>query len=385
MSGKPQTLEIRIRLPLDRFDLEVDFATREQVMGVFGSSGAGKTSLLETVAGLRRRARGRIRVGGDVWLDSSTGTFLRPEERHIGYVPQDGLLFPHQNVRRNLLAGAGRARRNGGNLEDTFSSVCRLLELEGLLQRPVTTLSGGERKRVALGRALCSGPRLLLMDEPLASLDLPLRRRVLPFLHRVRREFRTPTLLVSHDPAEIQALCDELIVLQAGQVIARGAPRQVLTDPRVFPLAEEAGFENLLPGVLLDSQGATSQVGLGGPEGPLRLTTPRTAVSPGEDLMVGIPAHEILIATHRPQGLSAQNILPARITSIQELVGLHLVRAALGPDIPDLAIQVTPQARSELELEPGKQVHLIIKATGCRIYGGEEDRGKAGPHNQLAP
>ncbi|HSR52531.1 MAG TPA: molybdenum ABC transporter ATP-binding protein [Acidobacteriota bacterium] len=380
MSDQPQTgLEIRIRLPLDRFDLEVDFSSQTQVMGVFGSSGAGKTSLLETVAGLRRQAQGRIRLGAELWFDSSSGTFLRPEERHIGYVPQDGLLFPHRNVRRNLLSGAARARRNGGRLEDTFASVCRLLELEPLLQRPVTTLSGGERKRVALGRALCSGPRLLLMDEPLASLDLPLRRRVLPFLRRVRREFRTPTLLVSHDPAEIQALCDELIVLHEGHVIARGSPRQVLTDPKIFPLAEEAGFENLLPGVLISTQGATSQVRLGESESPLQLTAPKSTAQVGDDLMVGIPAHEIIIATDHPQGLSARNILPAKITSIEDLVGLRLVRAALGPDLPDLAIQVTSQAMSGLELRPGKPVHLIIKATGCSIYSGRGEQGQTPP------
>ncbi len=380
MSAQTQAgarLEVRIRLPLDRFELEVDFRTGHQVTGVFGASGAGKTSLLETVAGLRRQAKGRIRLGREVWLDSKSGTYRRPEERHIGYVPQDGLLFPHQDVRRNLLAGAARARRNGGRLEETFSSVCRLLELETLLGRQVSTLSGGERQRVALGRALCSGPRLLLLDEPLASLDLPLRRRVLPFLRRVRREFQTPTLLVSHDPAEVQALCDELIVLQKGRVIARGSPRQVLTDPKVFPLAEEAGFENLLPGFLLSSQGATSRVRLGSPVSSVQLTTPRLTARPGDDLLVGIPAHEILIATRLPQGLSAQNILPAEVTSVQDLGGLRLVRAALAPDIPDLAIEVTSQAMSDLQLEPGKPVHLIIKATGCSVYAGREGKGEA--------
>lgn len=379
MSPQPKTgFEIRIRLPLDRFDLQVDFRTERQVMGVFGSSGAGKTSLLETVAGLRRQAQGQIRLGEHVWLDSRAGTFLRPEERHIGYVPQDGLLFPHQNVRRNLLAGAARARRNGGRLEETFDSVCSLLELETLLERPVTTLSGGERKRVALGRALCSGPRLLLLDEPLASLDLPLRRRVLPFLSRVKREFQTPTLLVSHDPAEVQALCDELIVLKEGRIIARGSPREVLADPKVFSLAGEAGFENILPGQLLSSHGSTSRVLLGGEPSSLQLTTPFTPARPGDDLLVGIPAHEIMIAARPPQGLSAQNILPAEITSVEDLEGMRLVRASLAADIPDLAIQVTPQAMSDLGLKPGKAVHLIIKTTGCSVYAGREGKEREG-------
>lgn len=143
-------------------------------------------------------------------------------------MPQDGLLFPHRNVRGNLLAGAARARRNGWNLEETLANVCSLLEIGHLLDREVATLSGGEHQRVALGRAICSGPRLLLLDEPLASLDQPLRRRVLPFLIRVRDELDLPMLLVTHNVAEVQALCDEVVVLRQGRVVAHGAVDEVL-------------------------------------------------------------------------------------------------------------------------------------------------------------
>ncbi len=215
-------LEVDVRLALDRFELEVDFVADQPVTGVFGASGAGKTSLLEVVAGLRRGARGRLAFGGEVWLDSTARRFVPPERRHIGYVPQDGLLFPHLNVRENLLAGRKRAVESGQQPAEALETVAGLLELGQLLERSVATLSGGERQRVALGRALCSGPPLLLLDEPLASLDLPLRRRLLPFLRRVRDQLTVPMLLVSHDPIEVQARCDDLSVLEEGRAIARG-------------------------------------------------------------------------------------------------------------------------------------------------------------------
>ncbi|HEX2077920.1 MAG TPA: ATP-binding cassette domain-containing protein, partial [Longimicrobium sp.] len=246
MNGAPP-LQVRVRLPLDRFDLDVDFTTTHRVTGVFGVSGSGKTTLLETVAGLRRGARGRIALGETEWLDTERRLRLPPERRGVGYVPQDSLLFPHLDVLGNLRAGHGRALDGGHDFAATLETVTRVLDLAPLLRRPVTTLSGGERQRVALGRALCSGPRLLLLDEPLASLDAGLRRKVLPFLHRVQAEFSLPILLVSHNPVEVQALCEDLVVLREGRIVARGEPRSVLTRADVFPLAEHEGFENMLP------------------------------------------------------------------------------------------------------------------------------------------
>ncbi|HEX8907132.1 MAG TPA: ATP-binding cassette domain-containing protein, partial [Longimicrobiaceae bacterium] len=286
-------LGVRVCVPLGRFDLDVDFATTHRVTGVFGVSGSGKTTLLETVAGLRRGARGEVRFGDETWLDSERGVRIPPERRGVGYVPQDSLLFPHLDVRGNLRAGHGRALRNGHGSGAAFDTIVRVLELEPLLDRPVRTLSGGERQRVALGRALCSGPRLLLLDEPLASLDAALRRRVLPFLARVQAEFGLPVLLVSHDPVEVQALCDDLVVLREGRIVARGEPRAVLTRPEVFPLAEHEGFQNVLPAVVVEQRGETTRVRLGDGTGGPALTVPRSVLPPGGRLLVGIPADEV--------------------------------------------------------------------------------------------
>ena len=377
-AGSLDGLTVQVRLSLDRFELNIDLHTEKHVTGIFGVSGAGKTSLLETICGVRRQARGMIALGAETWLDSDRGVFVKPSQRHIGYVPQDGLLFPHKDVRHNLLAGRKRGLRRGHPVRQTFETVVHILELGPLLERSVHTLSGGERQRVALGRALCSGPRLLLLDEPFASLDLALRRRLLPFLRRVRAEFQIPMLFVSHDPLEVQALCDDLIVLREGRVISHGDPRSVLTASDIFPLAEQHGFENILPCYAVEGSGSSGQVRLGeggDTEGaPVELVTLRSEAQPGEALLAGIPAHDIMLATQRPEGLSARNILPARITQLRSVGHVGLATAELSPNLPPLTVEVTEKSFVELGLRIGSEVFLVIKATSCRLYRTGESR-----------
>lgn len=359
-------LAARLRLPLDQFDLSVDFTTTHRVTGIFGVSGAGKTSLLEALAGLRRPAEGTIRLGETVWLDTATGQRLPPEARGVGYVPQDSLLFPHLDVQANLHAGRRRARAAGHDFEQAFRVAVEVLELAPLLDRAVATLSGGERQRVALGRALCSGPRLLLLDEPFAALDAGLRQRVLPFLARVRDQFAVPMLLVSHDPVEVQALCDDLIVLRAGEIIARGTPRDVLTQPEVFPLAEEAGFENILPATLLETTAGSSRVRLG-TDGPA-LVVPRARQPLGSRLLLSMPATEIILARARPEGLSARNILAATVEQVRPAGPFRLVALRVAPDVPALVAEVTAAAVEELKVAPGAALFLVIKASSFTLY-----------------
>ena len=358
------SLEVDVRLALDRFDLVVQETFHSAAIGVFGASGAGKSSLLETLAGLRQGAEGRLQLGEETWLHSAKRVFLPPERRRVGYVPQSGLLFPHWNVRRNLLAGAGRAPQGSAI---TLERVAALLELEPLLDRSVHHLSGGERQRVALGRALCSAPRLLLLDEPLAALDLPLRRRLLPYLRRLRRELEVPLLLVTHDPIEAQALCEELVVLQEGAVLARGEPRQVLTDPSVFRVAREQGFENVLVGEVVEHDGGTSLVRLVDARTELRVGRTETAV--GEEVIVGLPASEILLARDEPRGLSARNTLAARVLEVHRLEHRALLSAEITPGAPPLTIELVETTPERLGLEVGGRVYLVIKATSCRVYG----------------
>jgi len=364
-------LSVQVRLPLDRFDLDVDFHTTHRVTGIFGVSGSGKTTLLETIAGLRRGARGRVSLGESVWLDSERRLWLPPERRGGGYVPQDSLLFPHLSVLDNLRAGRKRAMREGHDFERTLEAVVRVLDIAPLLGRATSALSGGERQRVALGRAICSGPRLLLLDEPLASLDVGMRRKVLPFLYRVQAEFALPILLVSHNPVEVQALCEDLIVLREGKIIARGEPRTVLTRPEVFPIAEHEGFENILPGHLIETRSETSTVRLGhAPDGP-SLTVPRSSLPIGSRLLLGVPAGEIMLALEKPQGLSARNIIPARVEQVQAVGAWRLITVRAAEDAPPLVVEVTADALTELHSTPGTDLFIIIKTSAITLY---EDR-----------
>jgi molybdate transport system ATP-binding protein len=222
----PMSVELSgLRLPLAHFALEVDAVLSGRVTGIFGASGAGKTSLLELIAGLRRPVAGAVRIDGSVLTDFSARTFVRPERRAVGYVPQEGALFPHLSVRKNLLYGFSENDARPVGL--TFEHVAEVLEIVTLVDRRVQTLSGGEKQRVALGRALLASPRLLLLDEPLAGLDAPLRDRLLPYLARVRDEFAIPMIYVTHSPDEVMTLCDDVVILSRGKIEKRGAPAEL--------------------------------------------------------------------------------------------------------------------------------------------------------------
>lgn len=208
----------KILLPLAAFDLEVDVVVERNVTAIFGPSGSGKTSLLELIAGLRRPKSALIQLNDEVLTDTTKGIEVPVRLRRIGYVPQDLALFPHLTVRQNLLYG-----HNGtADVKSPFSlaHVISVLEIESLLPRGIQDLSGGEKQRVAVARAVLSAPRLLLLDEPLSSLDAKLKQKIIPYLKRVREEFQLPILYVTHDVEEVRALCEEVLVMSAGKIIA---------------------------------------------------------------------------------------------------------------------------------------------------------------------
>jgi molybdate transport system ATP-binding protein len=212
-------LRFEIALVQGEFTVDIREVSRVEVLGLFGPSGSGKTTLLETIAGLRTPARGHIQVGNRTLFDSSRGINLPPRERRIGYVPQDVLLFPHLNVRSNLLYGAREA---------AIEPLAEILDIRGLLDRRIANLSGGERQRVAIGRALMTQPALLLLDEPLAAVDRARRQQILPYLLRVRRELHVPLVYVTHDAGELLQMADRVLVLENGTVQRAGAAHEVL-------------------------------------------------------------------------------------------------------------------------------------------------------------
>ena len=362
-------IKLDLKVPLERFTLELSWETGERWLGIFGHSGAGKTTVLETLAGLRSRATGLIRVFGMTWLDSARGVCLPPEGRGVGYVPQDALLFPHRNVLGNLLAGAWRPPATE-NRRPSPERVMEVLELTPLRDADVADLSGGEKQRVALGRALCSGPRLLLMDEPFAGLDLPLRRRILPYLLRVQEEFALPTLYVSHDATEMKVLSREVAVLAEGRVLARGRPDEVFLQASILPMVLEEGFENVQEGTVREAKESGFLLEW---EPDLCILVPKGDLKSARKVVFGLRAEDILLALRPPEGLSAQNVLPGVVRGVREelqggeAAGPVLVSVATGRGGRALVASITRQALSRLALQEGVQVHLVFKAQSCRV------------------
>lgn len=216
-------ITVDVTLRQGDFTLRVAERSRVEVLGLFGSSGSGKTSLLETMAGLRRPSSGEIVVGDRVLFSSATGVDVPACERHLGYVPQDALLFPHLDVRHNLLYGS-----RGGGL--ALAACTEMLEIDTLLHRRVRDLSGGERQRVAIGRALMTSPSLLLLDEPLAAVDRARRERILPYLLRIREALQVPLVYVTHDAVELSQIADRVLIIENGEVVRAGTPHDVLSE-----------------------------------------------------------------------------------------------------------------------------------------------------------
>jgi len=335
-----RTLDVDIRLPLADFTLEARCTLTAQVTALVGRSGSGKTSLIESIAGLRN-AKGRVAIDG-LAIEREP-----PERRGVGYVPQDAALFPHLSVRDNV--------RFGGRDEARFASLCDTLELAPLLDRAPASLSGGERQRVALARALMTAPRLLLLDEPLASVDQPLRERILLFLRRVR-DLGVPMIYVTHQSFEALALAGDCVVLRDGAIVARGAPREVLAavttevdnvfevvDPRHEP---ERGITRV-----------TTAEGL---ELVLPYDAVRDATFP---LVVRISGEEIVVFGERPASISSRNLIEVEIASITERDGV--VDLAAGP----VRVRITRAAADDLRLRAGSRVWLALRSRSFRVVG----------------
>jgi molybdate transport system ATP-binding protein len=356
-----RSTRIAARIRRGDFSLDVDVGWDERVAVIFGPSGSGKTTLFETVLGLHPGVRPAVRLG-QMWLDDPARGLSRPPERRgLGWVPQDPTLFPHLSVEGNLRFGRARARERS---EVMLARAIEVLELEALRGRRVDELSGGERQRVAIARALASGPRALLLDEPLASLDLPLRARVLPYLMRVRDELDLPILYITHDPDEALLVGEVVVVIDGGRVVATGAPAEVLWSRAVLPLSEALGLENVLDGRVEGASdgGARVRTASG-----LQLILPApTPLARDERVRIGLRAQDILIATDPPGRISARNVMAARVVHCERRGAGVLVHLDAGER---LVAKITTAAADALALGPGVAVHLVIKAQALRRVG----------------
>jgi molybdate transport system ATP-binding protein len=356
-------LLLRCRIPLANFELDIDVAFDARVTSIFGPSGSGKTTLLDAIAGLRNITAGEIEVGGRTLFSSARGINRSPQERGVGYVPQEGALFPHLSVKKNILFGAERSglARQAGSI--TMNHVVDVLQIRDLLGRPVTQLSGGEAQRVALARAILSHPQLLLLDEPLAALDVGLKEKILPYLARVRDEFSLPIIYVTHNMSEVLSLADWVLMIRQGRLIAQGVPKEIFRSPNAISNMDDDTIENVFTVTLVgsDQEGGRSKVRT---ESGLELFVPYLKESPGRFLHVGVSADEILVATRRPEGISAGNVIPGEVRKIESIND----QAVLTVDAGELFfVRLTPAAVGKLSLREGMPVVLIIKARSFRF------------------
>ena len=360
-------LALNVTKRFEGFSLECEATFDSGVTAVFGPSGSGKTTLLNCIAGLLTPDEGEIEVLGRTVFSSSRGKNLPPEKRRFGYVFQDSALFPHMSVRDNVMYGykltpAERRRVDPQQLVELF-------HLSPLMDRGVANLSGGERQRVALARALATSPDLLLLDEPLASLDGRLRGTIIEYLKRAWRELGTPMLYVSHSISEVMALAETTLVLSGGRPVVHGRTSQVLVHPGVAGLADYARLENLLEAQVVSSR---SDEGLANLRvGDALLVAPQPHRQTGETVTISIGAGDIIMGLDVPPRISARNVVSATIDEIHVLGSRVLVYADVGARI---VVEITPNALAELGLREGQQVFLIIKTNSIMVLDAPDVR-----------
>ncbi|HQU70078.1 MAG TPA: molybdenum ABC transporter ATP-binding protein [Albidovulum sp.] len=349
------TLSVAFRHRFPGLALDIAFEAPPGVTALFGRSGAGKTTVVQAVAGLLRPDSGRVTADGSVLTDTDARIFLPPHLRRIGYVFQDARLFPHLTVRQNLLYGRWFApERDGASLD----RIVAMLDIGPLLDRRPGALSGGERQRVALGRAILSSPRLLLMDEPLAALDEARKAEVLPYLERLRDEVALPILYVSHSMAEVARLATTVVLIEGGLVTAAGPAPAILSDPSAAPLLglREAGAILTARVAAQEEDGLTRLESAAG-----TLWLPRVAARPGATVRLRILAQDVMLSTRRPEAISALNILAMTVTDIRigEGPGALVQLRAQGETI---LARITRRSALALGLAPGLPVYAILKA-----------------------
>lgn len=352
--------QTRIRLTLPRAEFTLDVDLRLPATGItvlFGASGSGKTSLLRCVAGLERARGAFIRVADQVWQDEATGMFVPTWQRAVGYVFQEASLFEHLDVAGNLRFGL---RRSGGaKSSEPLHAAVQLLGIETLLRRSVHQLSGGERQRVAIARAVARQPSLLLLDEPLASLDQQRRTEILPWLARLRDESGIPMLYVTHSADELARLADTLVVLEHGRATACGPVADVLTQvDGAVVVGEDAGA--LLIGRIAerDLPWQLARVDFAG--GSLWLRD--TGLATGRDVRVRVLARDVSLTTVEPQQTSIQNLLPCTVSTLSEDTHPSQVMVGLQCGPCRLLARITRRAAAELELRPGLPAWAQVKA-----------------------
>ena len=344
----------------EAFQLSVSFTAAPGFTILFGASGAGKSTLLDCIAGIVAPDEGSIRAGDLIFFDSHSGDNLASQLRRVGYVFQDLALFPHMSVEANVgygIRGADAAQRS--------RQLLGCFRIAHLAARKPRQISGGERQRAALARALATDPRVLLLDEPLAALDFPTRSAIIDDLREWNRQHRIPILYVTHSRDEVFALGEQVVVLEQGRVIAAGTPHDVVEAPAQETVAQLAGVENIFDATVIarheDYGTMTCRLA-----DSLNLETPLVKAAEGSRLRIGVRAGDILLATQKPVGLSARNTLSGKVISLTQRDVMVVAKVNCGIEFE---VHLTLAARDSLALRIGSEVWLIVKTHSCHLMG----------------
>jgi molybdate transport system ATP-binding protein len=344
------------------FVLDVSIEASPGITILFGASGAGKSALLDCVAGLTRPDEGRIVSGGDLLFDSAARIHVPPPKRRIAYVFQTLALFPHLSAEENVSYGLRglREEEKRGRIE----AILTAFRVEKLRKQKPAEISGGEKQRIALARSLVTEPRVLLLDEPLTGLDAELKSAIVDDLRAWNAAKRIPILYVTHTREEVDALGERVIALDNGRVVSAGAPMEVLNAPRRKKLAQAAGFENLLSATVLDLREADGVMRVRLGESACEIEVPLGYAVAGSRVQVAIRAGDILLATERPHGLSARNVVEGRLVSLEQRGTMVIARVDCGATF---VVHITPGAVRALGLAPGHHVWLVLKTHSCHL------------------
>ena len=348
------TLSLHIKLDLDHFGLRIsEEILLDGITVLFGPSGAGKTTILRIIAGLENRATGSVTLDDTRWQNDKAKYFLPPHKRQIGYVFQDGRLFMHLTIAKNLQFAAQRASSN----TLTVDAVATALDLMPLMHRNPESLSSGEKQRVAIGRALLRDPSLLLMDEPLSSLDTKRKAEIIPYIERLPSDFGIPILYVTHNVEEVTRLASHIVILSKGRVVANGGALEVLERTDLMPLAGHLETSAFLQARATEHRNGMTTLNIGGQS----LRVPGTTITTDTHLRLRIQARDVALATRAPEGLSIRNILRTKIISI-DVVDEIFAEILLNVGGQPLLARITDEAVNDLKLTVGQEIYALIKS-----------------------
>jgi molybdate transport system ATP-binding protein len=347
-------------IPLDvAFD-----CARGDVLAVFGPSGSGKTTILRAIAGLYRPADAVVRSGNRTWCDTAAGIDVPAHQRAVGMVFQDYALFPHLTARGNVLAALGH--RPAAQRRARADELLALVHLDALGERRPAALSGGERQRVALARAIARDPAVLLLDEPFAAVDRPVRRRLQDEVDALRRRLDMPVVLVTHDFDDVVRLASHVLLLDRGRTVASGPIADVMRRADLPWLRDAVGLGAVFDAQVarLDHERGLATLDIGGPE----LVVPAAGIAPGASVRARVPAREVILATQAPAGLSLHNVLPGAVTEIHHLPGTSQAIVQVQVGARHLLAEVTGDAVSRLALTIGAPVHALVKSVSIDLH-----------------